>query len=836
MSKKKQKNNLPNDVPRQSISNSTVSSIVENTTAHVSDNTLLSYFQRYGVFILIPLLLVSASILYKDFLFGNNVFLFKDIGSDSYNFDFPKFYHSADYWEKFGSPSWSFEQGLGQNMHPYWFEPFTFLLVLGGKENVANNLIYVFLLELILAGTFFYLFLKTLKIQGYLSVLGGFLYAFSGYMVLGTTWQLSVFGTEVVYAALLLFALEKFISEKNWYFIPIPIAMIAIHIPFYLYLYTVLILIYYTLRFAEFQKWNFKNWFSGLFIIGIVSVLGLGIGAFMFGSNLFQMFESPRGSGEFAYTNQLLLQDISTVADSLQRSTHFMRLFSTNMIGDAETFRGWNNYMEAPMFYCGLLSLVAAPQVFYFGNKKSKIINGILLGLCFLVMLLPYFRYTFWLFTGDYYRTLGLFTLLALLFLNIRGIQQIIEHKKIGLIALATTIVILFILLFGFAPDETINKPLQKAAAFLIILYAGILFLISKRALQSVGVVLLLLVCVGEMLFFSNNTTVNKRSVATKQEMNEAGSGFKDGTVEVLANLKKADTSPFYRVEKEYSSGTTIHTSLNDAKAQGYYSSRSYQSFNQLNYVRFLKSVKLLNPKDEYASRWIMGLVNSPLLQRLCAVKYFFTKNPNAFANYKNIMDSVMVNGDIKVLKLKNTLPLGVTFDSYITEENFEKLDSMNRQAVLLQTVAVNKSFQAKLKGLKEIESTTLPPIGVTLEDLKNWTDKLKEDTLKIKEFSPNSIKGEISLKSSKILFLAIPHDKGWSATVDGKQAIIEKVDAGLMGILLEKGNHKIELKFEPPYVKEGTYISIFSLLLWGVSIFFFNNRKKKNLETTTEA
>ena len=119
---------------------------------------------------------------------------------------------------------------------------------------------------------------------------------------------------------------------------------------------------------------------------------------------------------------------------------------------------------------------------------------------------------------------------------------------------------------------------------------------------------------------------------------------------------------------------------------------------------------------------------------------------------------------------------------------------------------------------------------------MKNWTDKLKEDTLQIKEFSPNSIKGEISLKSSKILFLAIPHDKGWSATVDGKQAIIEKVDAGLMGILLEKGNHKIELKFEPPYVKEGTYISIFSLLLWGVSIFFFNNRKKKNLETTTEA
>ena len=198
-----------------------------------------------------------------------------------------------------------------------------------------------------------------------------------------------------------------------------------------------------------------------------------------------------------------------------------------------------------------------------------------------------------------------------------------------------------------------------------------------------------------------------------------------------------------------------------------------------------------------------MGLVNSPLLQRLCAVKYFLTKNPNGFANYKNIMDSVMVNGDIKVMKLKNTLPLGVTFDRYITEENFEKLDSMNRQAVLLQTVAVNKSFQAKLQGLKEIQSASLPPIGVTVEDLKNWTDKAKEDTLQIKEFLPDNIKGDINLKTSKVLFLAIPHDKGWSATVDGKESVIEKVDAGLMGILLEKGNHKIELKFKPPFVQE---------------------------------
>ena len=445
--------------------------IVPNDLVNIDtfENTFLTFFNHYGIFILSFILVAASIILYKDFLFGKYVFLFKDIGSDSYNFDYPKFYHLADYWEKAGLPSWSFEQGLGQNIHPFWFDPFTFLLILGGKEQIANNLIYVFLLELLSAGLFFYLFLRTLKIQGFAAVLGGFLYAFNGYMVLGTTWQMSVFGTEVVYAALLLFTLEKFISEKIWYFIPIPIAMIAIHVPFYLYLYTILIVIYYTLRFAESQKWDFIKWFTGLASIGIVSILGVGIGAFMFGSNLFQMIESPRGSGEFAYANQLISQPILAVANSLQRSTHFMRLFLTNMIGNAETFRGWNNYMEAPMFYGGLLSLVAAPQVFYFGNRKSKIIYGILFGLCFGVMLFPYFRYAFWLFTGDYYRTLGLFTLLGLLFLNIRAIQQIIEEKKIGLIVLSVTVAIALITLFAFAPTETINKSLDGSQVRLML-------------------------------------------------------------------------------------------------------------------------------------------------------------------------------------------------------------------------------------------------------------------------------------------------------------------------------------------------------------------------------
>jgi uncharacterized membrane protein YfhO len=209
---------------------------------------------------------------------------------------------------------------------------------------------------------------------------------------------------------------------------------------------------------------------------------------------------------------------------------------------------------------------------------------------------------------------------------------------------------------------------------------------------------------------------------------------------------------------------------------------------------------------------------------------------PNTFTDYTRMnMDSVALFGSVKVLKLKDTLPLGVTFDAYISEDKFEKLDSTSRQAILLQAISVNKNLQTKLKGFKEINSANIPEQGITIEALQSWVSQLKRDTLQITEFKPSFIRGNISLNNSKVLFLAIPHDKGWAANVDGKEATIEIVDAGLMGILLEKGNHKVELSFEPPFVKEGTYVSILSLLLWGAGIAFFSRRKKKVIETDEE-
>ncbi|RZK19670.1 MAG: hypothetical protein EOO43_11610, partial [Flavobacterium sp.] len=107
-------------------------------------------------------------------------------------------------------------------------------------------------------------------------------------------------------------------------------------------------------------------------------------------------------------------------------------------------------------------------------------------------------------------------------------------------------------------------------------------------------------------------------------------------------------------------------------------------AFNQLNYVKFLESVKLLRINDETSSRWLYGVLGSPLIQRLCNVKYFLAKGVDAAAMRGGNQDSVAMFRDVKVFVLKDNLPLGVTFDQYIPESDYNKLDSLERQLAVL--------------------------------------------------------------------------------------------------------------------------------------------------------
>jgi len=78
-------------------------------------------------------------------------------------------------------------------------------------------------------------------------------------------------------------------------------------------------------------------------------------------------------------------------------------------------------------------------------------------------------------------------------------------------------------------------------------------------------------------------------------------------------------------------------------------------------------------------------------------------------------------------------------------------------------------------------------------------------------------------------------YEKGWKATIDGKEAKIFNVDYVLRGLQIPAGKHIIEFKFEPQVVKTGSTIALISTLLMlltiGLGIFYWRKQNKNPAE-----
>ncbi len=84
----------------------------------------------------------------------------------------------------------------------------------------------------------------------------------------------------------------------------------------------------------------------------------------------------------------------------------------------------------------------------------------------------------------------------------------------------------------------------------------------------------------------------------------------------------------------------------------------------------------------------------------------------------------------------------------------------------------------------------------------------LKGGEMKITEFDDTSLKGEIELDSSQIIYTSISYDEGWSAYVDGKKAPVVKIADTFLGVKANSGDREVVLKYTPKGLKAGIIIS----------------------------
>jgi hypothetical protein len=103
--------------------------------------------------------------------------------------------------------------------------------------------------------------------------------------------------------------------------------------------------------------------------------------------------------------------------------------------------------------------------------------------------------------------------------------------------------------------------------------------------------------------------------------------------------------------------------------------------------------------------------------------------------------------------------------------------------------------------------------------------------TINLTSYKPNHLKYVSNNNNLGFgVFSEMYYEKGWEATVDGKETEILRVNYVLRGIQIPAGKHSIEFKFEPQVVKTGSTITLISfigmLLLLGAGIYIENKKR----------
>ena len=770
------------------------------------------FFDKNVWAILIFCLAFISFIVFKDFILLDKIYLFKDIGSDSINANYPHGYQVAHYMQHEGFiPKWSFYQGMGQNILPFSFsDPFYFLLMLLGAENLAYGIGYMEVIKIFCAGFIFFLYLKKMNFSAYASVIGSLLYAFSGFAVLGSCW--TIFTTEAVYLALLLLAFERIYLDNSLWLFPVTICLIAIHQPFDIFLLGIFIAAYILFRVLGEHTFDFKKISLLTLKVAGLGIVGLLLSAFFLVPNVIQMLESPRVSGESAFFDKLMSASIFSFESKIHYVTAMMRLFSNDTMGVGSNYKGWYNYLEAPLFYCGLINLLLVPQLFGFLSKRKKIVFISFIALFILPVIFPFLRYMFWGFTGNYYRLFSFFLPFTLLLYSVNVLSQVEKKGRINLVTLGLSVVALLIILFYnyFPGDAAINDNRRNAVTLFLIAYAILLYFFNVKRVVNVIKAITLAVIIVELISFSN-TTVNDRPVITGDEMKQK-TGYNDYTVDAINYLRSIDKG-FYRIVKEYSSGPAMHGSMNDAQVQNFYSTTSYTSFNQKNYIKFLGEAEIIDETNETQTRWAAGVRQTPILHSFANVKYTLSKGAQPFIAAYNY-DMLTTIGDVKILKNKSPLPLGFAYSKFIIKREYNLLSSTQKKLILNRAFVLDDSIYQMPPGLSKFQLSDTSG-NYSWVEFNDDVNLLKEDTLQMEKFSQNYIKGKINLDRPKMLFFSIPFDGGWKIKVDNRNVKPMMVNIGFTGVLLDKGDHQVELTFIPRFYNMGKLGSIGGLILF---------------------
>jgi uncharacterized membrane protein YfhO len=739
-------------------------------------------------------IVIASAVVFWRYLFGPYLFLFDDIGSDSVTLFYPNLVHLARYYQEVGFPGWSFYLGLGQSYYPGGLmNPWDWVYILMSAKSIALAIGYVQWLKLILSGIIFGFFLKKLGAENPVILIGAILYAFGGYLVVGSGWYIHT--THIFWITVALLGFEMLLKDNRLWLFPIPLIFLAGTRAYFLVIF---LAIYAAIRTLDQYE---GDWRAVLKVYGrmiICGILALMIVAPFVVAKFEKLVNSPRVTGNVSRVESLSATPMFDMSTEKSNGTTILRWFSSDILGTADTYGGFRNYLEGPLFYIGILSLLLLPQFFVMATKRQRWLYGGLLLFWLWILLFPWFRYAFYAFAGNYYKgALSIFIPFSVLFIALMALNKIIKGSKINLPVLVGTLTLLLILLWMPYGElaEKVQRDIQLVATFFLLLEAMVLFVLQSPATRQWSLYGLIGLVVAESVVMSSFSTT-RRQAWLKEDLNKSMHHFDDSNL-AIDYIKSVEKDAFYRVEKSYGS---VKSGFNDALVQDFFGTKMYQSHNNKHYIAFLEEMGVIPPGNQASSRWLVGLTQRNTLHPFVSVKYMLATPETRNLVNQNIYELVKQTGNIEVYRNKYFIPFGIPYDQYFKRSEFLQLEG-NRKLEAIYYGAVIDDTQTGLVGNVKAGDLAGTQLGQGI--IGTW-EAMAAQAMTMTHFSHSHIKGTIDLASPGLVFFSIPYDRAWKVFVDGVEKDMLLVNLGFSGVQADAGKHSIELKYVPPMSKFG--------------------------------
>ena len=179
------------------------------------------------------------------------------------------------------------------------------------------------------------------------------------------------------------------------------------------------------------------------------------------------------------------------------------------------------------------------------------------------------------------------------------------------------------------------------------------------------------------------------------------------------------------------------------------------------------------------------------------------------------------------VYRNENYVPMGFTYDYYLTESEYEETNKSTRSNLLMRTLVL-KDEDAEVYGKYLTHLPDGKRENLFYEDYVQDCRERRAADASVFQMNNAGFHAEISLEKENLVFFSVPYDDGFTAYVNGTETDIVEVDEGLMAVLCPAGENSIDFVDQPDGLQVSRPLTIAGIAVWLVYTAYFVWRRRR--------